>query len=86
MIRKLRGLKLCQFDEILQELKNILPQLPGTDKSKNIPQEELNDILFNGVPHGWAKQAMMLGFDFKIDPLCSAPELSKRMAVAKSIS
>ena len=86
MICKPRGLKLQKFVSKLQNLNNIIPQLHGSDDHKKIPQEELHEILFCDVPHGWANQAMMLGFDFNRDPLCSAPELSKRMAVAKSIS
>ena len=63
-MRNPRGVKLWKFAEIIQYLNNLLPKLPGSGKSKNITQEELNEILLHTVSHGWAKQAMMFGIDF----------------------
>ena len=79
MICKPRGLKLQKFVSKLQNLNSIIPQLHGSDDHKKIPQEELHEILFCDVPHGWANQATMIGFDFESDSFHTALELFKRM-------
>ena len=52
MMRKPRGLKICQFDDRIKELNNLLPQFLGSGKFKKIHQEELNEILLHAVHHG----------------------------------
>ena len=47
MMRKPSVLKLRQFAARLQELNNLLHQLPGSYESKKIPKKELNKILFH---------------------------------------
>ena len=56
MIWNTKGVKLQQFAAKIQELNNLLPKFPGSDESRNIPQEELNKILLHDVPHGWSNQ------------------------------
>ena len=85
IIRNPRGIKLWQFVARLQELNNLHPKFTGSYKSKNVFQEELNDILLHDVLHVWANQAMMIGFDFDSEPLHDVLELFKRMEVAESI-
>ena len=85
MMRNSRGLNLWIFSARLQEVNNFLPQFPGSDKCKNIPQGELKEILLYAGPHGCAKQAMMFGLDFVGDSFCAELEIFKRMEVAESI-
>ena len=54
MMCKLRGTKLRQFSARFQYLNNVLLKFTGSDKSKKIPQEDLNNIL--ALPHGQVKQ------------------------------
>ena len=75
MMQKSRNLKLQQFYARLQEMEKYTPQFPGSDESKNIPQEELNDILLYNVTHGRAKESMVLRFDFESESFQSAMEL-----------
>ena len=42
MMRKPRGVKLQQFAARLQALINLLPKIPESEKSRNIPQEDIN--------------------------------------------
>ena len=37
------------------------------------------------VPHGWSKQAIMLGFNFESESFCTSLELFERMEVAEAI-
>ena len=83
MMRKPRGIKLRQFTARLQELNNLLPKFLGSEKSKKIPQEQLNEILLHSVTHGWSKEEMMLGFNFENNPFCAELELLEHMEVAE---
>ena len=85
MLSQDRRGKLRHFTARLQELNNTTPKFPGSDKSRKIPKEELKNILLQAVPHWWAKQAMMLGFDFESETFRSAPELLERTEIAEAI-
>ena len=74
-----------QFAARLQELNNILPKFPGSEKSKKISQEGINDILLNAVPQGWDNQAMVLVFDFESKYFRDKQELFKIMEAVESI-
>ena len=74
-----------QFAARLQELNNILPKFPGSEKSKKISQERLNDILLNAVPQGWANQAMVLVIDFESEYFRDTQELIKIMEAVEAI-
>ena len=77
MVYKPRGIKLM--------LNHLLPKFPGSVKSRKIPQEELNKILFHAVPHGGSNQSIMIGFDFESEPFCDAIELFEHLGVAEAI-
>ena len=50
----------------LTVINNFLPLLPGSDTTKKMPPEELNEILLCVVPNGWDKQAYLQGWDFEV--------------------
>ena len=75
MMRKPRRVKLKHFAARLQEWINLLTKFLLSEDSWKIPQKELNKILLNGLPHEWAEQAMLLGFDFESEPFRAALEL-----------
>ena len=39
----------------LIEINNLVPILPGSDATKKMFPEELNEILLRAVPNGWSK-------------------------------
>ena len=44
-----------RFTTRLTKINNYLPLFPGSSDSKNMPPEELNEILLHAVLDGWAK-------------------------------
>ena len=47
------------FSTRITELNNYLPLFLRYSTTKKIPPEELNEILLNAVPNGWAKQVYL---------------------------
>ena len=50
-----------------------------------MPPEDLNDILLQAVPNGWAKQAYIQGWDFEMNRYKATCKLFERMEVAEKI-
>ena len=53
-----------RFAEGLTEINKFIPLLTGSDASKNMPLEDLNEILLHLVPNGWENQSYMQGWEF----------------------
>ena len=69
------------FISWLTEINHFLPLFPGSDPTKNIPDEELNGILLQAMPNSWAKSPTFKGRTFKWIPtgklaLCSSERKS----------
>ena len=65
-MRKPCYIYLKRFAALLMGINNSLPLFPGSDPTKNIPAEEINDILPPAVPNRWERQSYLQGWDFKI--------------------
>ena len=48
----------------LIKINNLVTIFPGSDATKNMLPEELNEILLRMVPNGWAKQSHLQVWDF----------------------
>ena len=59
VIRKPSDMPLKHFVAQLTKINNFLPLFPGSDASKNIPPEELNEIILHAVPNGWENQSYL---------------------------
>ena len=71
------------FAARLKEINNFLPLFPGSDASKKMEMEELNEILIHAVPNGWAKQSYLQGWDFELKTYRETCTMFKRMEVAE---
>ena len=60
---KLCHLKLIIYEARLLGLNEYLSSLPGNNFSDKFGVNELNEILFKGMPNIWSKQAYVQGFD-----------------------
>ena len=47
-------------------MNNFLPLFPGSDASKKMEMEDLNEILLHAVPNGWAMQSYLQGWGFEL--------------------
>ena len=66
-IRKPCNMIFKRFAAQLTEINIFLTLFPGSDATNNMPPEELNAILIHTLPNGWAKQANLQGWDFKMN-------------------
>ena len=56
-MRKPCDMSFKHFVAQLTEINNFFPLLSGSDPTKKMPTKELNEILINAVPNGWAKHS-----------------------------
>ena len=61
--RKLRKLKVICYASCMNYINWYLASFPVAKSSNNILKTELNEILFNGIPNEFSKQAYMKDFD-----------------------
>ena len=85
MMRNPRNLKLRQFGAWNQDLNKYLPQFTKSDDSKNIPKEDLSEILLHVTPNGRDKQETMIGFNFGSEYFHDALEFSEPTEMAEVI-
>ena len=78
-MHKPRELPFKWFVAHFTELDNYLPLFTGLSASKNIPPEELNNILLHTIPNDWKKQAYLQGWDFDTKVYKATCDLFKRM-------
>ena len=64
-MHKPQSLSFKRFTARLAELNDYLPLLPGSIKSNKVVPEELNEILLQSIPNGWAKQSYLQGWNFE---------------------
>ena len=58
-MRKPRSMPFKNFAARLTEMNNFLPLFPGSEASKKMETEELNEILLHAVPNAWAKKSYL---------------------------
>ena len=85
MMHNPQDLKVRQYATSILEQNKLLTFFPGADESKVIPEEDLNAIFLHTAPHGWSKQAIMLGFDFNSYTFCPALNLFEQMETSEGI-
>ena len=56
-MRKPRSMPFKLFYVQLTSINYFIPLFPGSDASKKMPPEELNEILLHAVSSGWSKQS-----------------------------
>ena len=54
------------FAARLTEINNFLPIFLGSDVTKDMTHEELNDIILHAVPNSWVKKSYLQGWDFEM--------------------
>ena len=53
-----------RFTEQITEINNFLPLFPGSDRTKKITVEEINEIILHAVPKIRERQSYLQGCDF----------------------
>ena len=66
-MHKPREMSFKRFAARLTEINNFLPVFPVSDLTKKMPTKELNYILLQAVPNGWARQFYFQGWDFEVN-------------------
>ena len=84
-IKKTRAVPFKIFAARLAELNNYLLLFPGSDKSKNIDEAELNNILLHDLPNGWAKQSYLQGWYFESKTYKETCDMSKIMEIPEKV-
>ena len=84
-IRKPRRTTLKRFATRLTEMNKFLPLFPGSDASKKMEMEELDEILLRAAPNGWAKQSYLQGWDFELKTYRETCAMFERMEVADQV-
>ena len=84
-IRKPQITTFKRFAERLTEMNNFLPLFPGSESSKKMEMEDLNDILLHAVPTGWAKQSYLQGWYFELNTYRETCAMLERMEVAEQV-
>ena len=67
------------------EVNNFLPLFPGSDATKNMPTEEINEILLHAVPNGWYKQAYLQPQDFKMRTFRETYAMFEKMEISEQV-
>ena len=65
-MRKPRDMSFKRFASQLTEINNFLMLFPGSEPTKTIPAEELNDKFLHAVSNSWAKQSYLQGWVFEM--------------------
>ena len=60
-MRKPRTVPSNRYVERPAKLNNYLKCLPGLNKSNNMDEAELNNILLHATPNGWSNQSYLQG-------------------------
>ena len=55
-----------RFAAQLTETNNFIPLLPGSDNSKKMPPEELNNTIIHVLPRGREKKSYLQWWDFEM--------------------
>ena len=84
-MRKPRDIIFKIFTARLTEINNFLPLLPGYDSTRNIPLEEINEILLFVGPNGWAKQAYVHGWEFRMNTFRKTCAMFKQMEISEQV-
>ena len=84
-MRKSCGMIFKRFTERLSEINNFNSLFHGLDATKNMPSEELDEILLHAVPNGWSKKAYLQGWDFDMKTFRETCEMFERMEIAEQI-
>ena len=71
IIRKPRDMSFNRFTAQQTEINKFLPVFPGSDTTKKIPAEELNEIFLHAVSNSWAKQSYLQEWYFEIKTKCT---------------
>ena len=64
-LRKPQSMTLKCFAARLTEINKLPPLLTGSDASKKMEMEDLNEIILHAVPNGWAKKSYLQGWYFE---------------------
>ena len=75
--RKPFDISFKRFTSKQTEINNFLPLFPGSDPTKNMPTEELHDILLHALPKSWENSPTFKGGILQLSPtgklaLCSS--------------
>ena len=84
-MRKPRDIQLNRFASRLTELNKYLTIFPGTNNTKNMVPEELNEILLQSTLSSWARQAYIQGWDFEEITYKDTCNIVERMETAEAI-
>ena len=84
-MRKPRYLPFNILSAWLTELNNYLQLFPWWSDVKNMPTEELNEILLHDFPNGWSKQYYLQGYYFKVKSYNETYEMFERMEMAEQV-
>ena len=67
------------------EINSVLPLFSGSDASKKMEMEELNEILLHTVLNGWSKQSYLQGWGFELKTYRETCAMFERMEVAEQV-
>ena len=84
-MRKPHDMSCKRFAARLTEFNNFLLVFPGSDTTKKMPTEELNEILLHAVPKNWAKQLYLQVWDFEMELYRETCAMFKRMEIAEQV-
>ena len=69
----------------LIKINNLVTIFPGSDATKNMLPEELNEILLRMVPNGWAKQSHLQVWDFQMKMFIETCTMFEIMEIAEQV-
>ena len=73
------------FTARLTEIDKFLPLLPGSDDSKNMPTEELNETPLHAVPNGREKKSYIQGWEFEMKNYRQTCAMLEQMKIAEQV-
>ena len=84
-MRKPQIMAFKRFAARLTEINNFLPLFPGSDASKKMEMENLNEILLHAVPNGWTKQSYLQGWVFDLKNYRETCAMFERIEVSEQV-
>ena len=73
------------FAARLTEINNFLPIFLGSDVTKDMTHEELNDIILHAVPNSWVKKSYLQGWDFEMKTYKETCTLFEIMEISEQV-
>ena len=84
-MHKPQGMHFKRFTAKLTEINNFIHLFPGSDATKNIPSEELNEILLHVVPRGYVKQSYLQGWEFEMNTYRETCSMFDQMKISEQV-